>query len=145
MVNCFSSTSGGISSAAPDQLDHGVDEASYPVVGCFGSANTGSSPGFGSMVAQADDGWALLVLPAGIISPKNRPSAGLSDLMNTVNMAEITAAVISASVPPLLRRLSSHRRQDGHAAAGPPAPGSSSRAARSAAPCWLRRPPPAPR
>ena len=113
MVNCFSSTSGGISSAAPISLIMALVKASYPVVGCFGSANTGSSPGFRSMMAPGPSSMlvgscASISSAAGIISPKGRPSAGLSDLMNTVNMAEITAAVISASVyRPSCFRLSS--------------------------------------
>ncbi len=44
--------------------------------------------------------WSALSISssAGIISPNALPSDGFCDFTNTVNMALITAAVISASV-----------------------------------------------
>ena len=96
-------TSGGISSAAPIIRMVALVNASYPVFGCFGSANWTSSPGFRSIMAPGPSSMLFssprsISSSAGIISPNGLPSVGFWLFTNTVNMAEITAAVISASV-----------------------------------------------
>lgn len=103
MVNCFIITSGGISSPAPIRRMVAFVKSSYPVFGCLGSANCTSSPGLRSMMAPGPSLmllWSALSISssAGIISPNALPSDGFCDFTNTVNMALITAAVISASV-----------------------------------------------
>ena len=96
-------TSGGISSAAPICLIMASVNLSYPAFGCFGSAKDTVSPGFNPTIAPLPSStllWssASISIFSGSISPNGRSSVAVAGCTNTVNMAEMTAALISASV-----------------------------------------------
>ena len=86
-----------------DQADGGVREVVVPGVRVlrvcklhlFAGVQVNDGPRPSSMLL-----WSALSISssAGIISPNGLPSDGFCDFTNTVNMALITAAVISASV-----------------------------------------------